>query len=406
MTLFSGLHIKSWYHHSHPGQGLTMRCSGWVWCPVSCRQLSWGRLMLVLVFAVVLLQLLHLILLNQLETRHTPSSHISTKLSQQQLHYLYQKMKRTIENSHTVDSSGDYKVINHLFAGSNVHTSGERQPGVTLVSQCSVEHLHNLIGLASRWRGPISVAVFTPGSHVMLAVQFMTALLRCAPAIQHNVSIHLLFPIGQSTHPIPDTLTDSSQLNCENLPAAFKHKVSSDHNYAMSGIKYPNNALRNVALRNSATHYVFVIDIDMVPNEGLHDSFLTLVSAPSLPTASVLDSQLAYVVPAFESEHGASIPQDKMQLIDAWNQKTVRPFYHEICWRCQSQTNYPAWRSHISSVSSLQVAYHVEWKDPWEPFYIAHHTVPHYDERFKQYGFNRISQVGIDSLAPGNCCRQ
>ncbi|CAJ0962661.1 unnamed protein product [Ranitomeya imitator] len=39
------------------------------------------------------------------------------------------------------------------------------------------------------------------------------------------------------------------------------------------------------------------------------------------------------------------------------------------------------------------VAYVVEWKDPWEPFYIGSKDVPAYDERFKQYGFHRISQA-------------
>ena len=39
---------------------------------------------------------------------------------------------------------------------------------------------------------------------------------------------------------------------------------------------------------------------------------------------------------------------------------------------------------------SHQVAYH----DPWEPFYISRTAdTPQFDERFKQYGFNRISQI-------------
>ena len=34
------------------------------------------------------------------------------------------------------------------------------------------------------------------------------------------------------------------------------------------------------------------------------------------------------------------------------------------------------------------------WADPWEPFFIVEKAVmPLYDERFKQYGFNRIQQV-------------
>ena len=37
-----------------------------------------------------------------------------------------------------------------------------------------------------------------------------------------------------------------------------------------------------------------------------------------------------------------------------------------------------------SSGSGLQLAYTVDWKDPWEPFYIGPNGVPRYDERFKQ----------------------
>lgn len=40
--------------------------------------------------------------------------------------------------------------------------------------------------------------------------------------------------------------------------------------------------------------------------------------------------------------------------------------------------------SYRSSVSDVHIAYTVEWKDPWEPFYIAPNRVPLYDERFKQ----------------------
>lgn len=41
----------------------------------------------------------------------------------------------------------------------------------------------------------------------------------------------------------------------------------------------------------------------------------------------------------------------------------------------------------------LSVAYQTSWTDPCEPFYIGRVDIPSYDETFKQYGFNRISQV-------------
>ena len=47
------------------------------------------------------------------------------------------------------------------------------------------------------------------------------------------------------------------------------------------------------------------------------------------------------------------------------------------------------------SPGMLNIAYSVEWQPLWEPFYISHRDVPLYDERFKQYGFNRISQVSL-----------
>lgn len=40
--------------------------------------------------------------------------------------------------------------------------------------------------------------------------------------------------------------------------------------------------------------------------------------------------------------------------------------------------------SYRSLSNGLEIAYYIEWKDPWEPFYIAPNHVPLYNERFKQ----------------------
>ena len=39
------------------------------------------------------------------------------------------------------------------------------------------------------------------------------------------------------------------------------------------------------------------------------------------------------------------------------------------------------------------VAFEVAWKPSWEPFYVSARNVPEFDERFTNYGFDRISQV-------------
>lgn len=52
------------------------------------------------------------------------------------------------------------------------------------------------------------------------------------------------------------------------------------------------------------------------------------------------------------------------------------------------------WTS-IPESDELAVAYEVVWEPSFEPFFISERDVVRYDERFKQYGFDRISQVGL-----------
>ncbi|GIY53247.1 hypothetical protein CEXT_235611 [Caerostris extrusa] len=63
-----------------------------------------------------------------------------------------------------------------------------------------------------------------------------------------------------------------------------------------------------------------------------------------------------------------------------------------MCWKCQKHTDYETWQKEPPS-QKLNVIFEVLWRDPWEPFYIGRNVAPFYDERFRQYGFNRISQA-------------
>lgn len=74
-----------------------------------------------------------------------------------------------------------------------------------------------------------------------------------------------------------------------------------------------------------------------------------------------------------------------MKAANAYNEKLLQRF-----------TDYPEWEK-TKAAAGMEVTpvYEVLWQDPWEPFYIASTKIPLYDERFRQYGFNRISQVGV-----------
>ncbi|NXK01270.1 B4GA1 glucuronyltransferase, partial [Corythaixoides concolor] len=103
--------------------------------------------------------------------------------------------------------------------------------------------------------------------------------------------------------------------------------------------------------------------------------------------------RVVFVLPAFEVRAGTRVPGTKAELQRLWGAGAARPFYGVLCPRCQAPTAYGRWWA-LPPTPHLRVAYEVPWRDPWEPFYVGPtHGVPPFDERFLQYGFNRISQA-------------
>ena len=156
-------------------------------------------------------------------------------------------------------------------------------------------------------------------------------------------------------------------------------------NYALgTNVSYPNNLLRNLA--REGANYALVIDVDMVPSEGLWRSLREMLDQSKQWAGTAL------VVPAFEIRRARRMPMNKNELLQLYQVGEVRPFYYGLCTPCQAPTNYSRWVN-LPEETLLRPAYVVPWQDPWEPFYVAGGKVPTFDERFRQYGFNRISQV-------------
>lgn len=298
-------------------------------------------------------------------------------------------MMKSIHQSSVLDSSGEFHIISYLMKGELIKNRYHAKQDLTLATQTTINGLHNLDVLAASWQGPISVAVFSLTEDVPLAVETILHLRRCYQSIHYNTSFHLVYPLnGPTNNAMPSSYpnVDSCDFLTNNL-----QKVSFGKNYAL-GVAYPNNLLRNVARRSALTEFVFMIDIDMVPSENLHNDFLQFAKEKKLFTESNKDDKTVYVVPAFEVKEDAAIPRNKASLLQQVEAMEARPFYFELCWKCQKHTDYEAWQREPPS-KKLDVLFEVLWRDPWEPFYIGRNNVPLYDERFRQYGFNRISQV-------------
>ena len=303
-------------------------------------------------------------------------------------------MKHVIETSQIVDTRGQYRIVHNIYGGNQAQSDS-----VTAVSHCSINNLYHIIDLLHYWQGPLSIALFVPfNQHIIIAQRILLTLHWCSSEFRQHAHIHLVFPLVNK--PVNLSLADTTvRFECENYDTIVKLLVNSTfNNYAMQEFKYPNNLLRNAAATVAATPYIFVIDIDMVPSTGLKTMFDQFIKIfPPLSSSHLLKDteKIVYVVPAFEMKANVDVDwlSNKEGLLKLWSSEIVQPFYYDMCLKCQKPTNFWLWRKFTDP--SLYVAYETYWVDRWEPFFIAPKSMPLYDERFQQYGFNRISQVII-----------
>ncbi|XP_022083043.1 beta-1,4-glucuronyltransferase 1-like [Acanthaster planci] len=359
-----------------------------------------------LVSVLIILQLIHLSMISWLENKATSNTHGrrsagSGSLPSRNNHSPRSRTDMPLEAK--LDTTGSYKIYHSYMkstGGIGRKTQDSLPSEVTLVTQCSVNNLYHLVDLVVRWRGPVSVAVFSSSPDISTFNNVLFTLRECFPGIKENVTFHLVQPITEITEMLGSSIKafPFTKLPCKTILDSLKEQTfeaaSQARNYALE-VVYPNNVLRNVARSGVASRFVFVVDIDMLPSANLRTQFLHLSrSSIILQEETEYSKRTAFVVPAFEIRDGAEIPSTKERLIrDAAMYGRIRPFYAEDCPYCHNHTDYHRWEKVKGTPGAVNIAYTVEWKPLWEPFYIGHRDVPLYDERFKQYGFNRISQV-------------
>lgn len=290
---------------------------------------------------------------------------------------VWDEIMQKVQDAYKTDSSGFYFLVPNILGGSKQHSSDSYD--LALVTHTTSNHLHNLVQLSERWVGPISVSVFTHCHDAEFALQLIQNLYACYRHIQRNVFFHLLFPV--SSH------AKITKIPYQDVDCSEEYSVkSTSQNFILEDkLKYPHNVLRNLAIKTATAKFVLAIDIDILPSANLLNSFQRDVLS-----SSTVDNRTAYILPIFEIGENQDIPSTKQELLQ---NKNIHPFYANVCHWCQFATDYHRWES-LGSSEKLEVAYEVQWKLPYEPFFIARKSsLPLYEERFKQYGYNRVSQI-------------
>ena len=290
------------------------------------------------------------------------------------------------------DSRHMFKSLMFVFTGSSwSQLSASRL--LCLGSQTSVDRLHELPELVNNWSGPVSIAVFAPDRELGIAVKYIQYLRSCHPAIDQQVSFHLLYP-----HEYPGQLNmrdyDEIAVDCQNPREVLQSMLISRGERMMQWretYRYPQNHLRNVVKRACQTNFTYILDIDMIPNPEMSDQLETFLSHDQVSRQCV---KCAFVTPTYEIEDDIShLPRNKSELIHLIKADKARPFHIEFFHLNQLSSNLSRWQQ-LPDSRDLEAAYKVNnYIFNYEPLYIARSDAPAFDERFIGFGMDRNSQV-------------
>uniref|UniRef100_V5I9H3 Glycosyltransferase-like protein n=2 Tax=Anoplophora glabripennis TaxID=217634 RepID=V5I9H3_ANOGL len=211
---------------------------------------------------------------------------------------------------------------------------------VTFVAQLSYDRLQTIEELVKCWPGPISLTLYVSDPELEKSISFISS----SDILQQrsNVAYHAVFKDGDF---------------------------------------YPINMLRNVGLRQVQTPYVFLADIDFLPNKNLYEMLIK-----HLFSMAFMENK-ALVVPAFEIQsYGNLIPRNKKQLLKGLKNKSVVPFLSSIWSLGHAPTNYEKWKT-------ADEPYKVMWEPDYEPYVVVRRDVVEYDERFLGFGWNKVSHI-------------
>lgn len=158
---------------------------------------------------------------------------------------------------------------------------------------------------------------------------------RCFPEIEANTTFSLVFPLN--AHLSQRIHSFAKEVPCGRLFTSLRRHERPTYDF--SGVPYPNNLLRNVARNAARSDFMLLLDIDILPSRGLRHKFLDYIKEnPSSLGRRGFQTErdkTLWVVPAYEIVEQAAIPEDKSSLLQLRKSGLARPFYQELCWKCQ-----------------------------------------------------------------------
>jgi hypothetical protein len=330
----------------------------------------------------------------------------------------------------TVEERTGYTVMRNFIISDRMRSfqnGGQNEwrdeSSVTYTTQASYEFFPHAEQLCRRFDGPISIAVYAPGSEVHLAVNLIYHLRECAhQCVRNNVSWHMVFdaaisPPSFDSTKSPDEMLIEARFNmifdCAESYDKFARRMQdqlfptrnaagqTEHVRQAKNLPYPINVLRNVARLSAPTRHVLASDIELYPSINIVSMFGELwqrQKAAEVESVKAGRPQV-YVLPIFEVESNSTAPETKPQLSVMLKAGSAIFFHKWVCDSCQSFVNRDKWIQETANASRLNIFRRTQRKRSyWEPLYIGTNDEPLYEERMSWNGKrDKMSQVSVCS---------
>ncbi|KAK4872695.1 hypothetical protein RN001_014724 [Aquatica leii] len=232
----------------------------------------------------------------------------------------------------------NYKRKTLLYARSFKYTP--KKHDITMMTHLTYQKMTLFEEIGSRWKGPISAAIYLAEDELEKCLDFIEKSKTLRK--RYDIAYHVVFKMGRF---------------------------------------YPVNVMRNVALRNVLTEYVFLVDVDFLPMENLQDHI-----KQNIKNMKTMDKK-ALVVPAFSSYNPrAMIPRTLEEWMRQWDTQRIFQFQHIVFPVGHRPTNYTRLRNATEP-------YVIKWAPKYEPYVVVQTNVTEYDERFFAYGQNKIAHI-------------
>lgn len=139
-----------------------------------------------------------------------------------------------------------------------------------------------MIPLLKRWKGPISIAIYTPGHDLETTMNIIFHLRNCninKNLVREFVSFSIFFDKMEKNIENILTMYERMEVNRTCSEAEVFLNLPAEESYRFKeNLSYPINVARNIARDTAMTHFIFPCDIELYPNPNFIDGFFRIIA--------------------------------------------------------------------------------------------------------------------------------